>query len=330
MAAQALWPHAPPFRSGGVDASVEDTETLLSQWFGRPVVLTSSGRAALLLALRDLGLNRYRDRVAMSSKTASCVLDAVVRAAFPVDPAFSPDIDVSASLLIHQYGFRQKGRPKGPVVEDICHAFFETAESGSRNWAGDYAVFSLPKFFSLSGMVGGLVLATEDLAQRIKELRDQEGRPSKGQLLADRHALPLATGHELEAIYTRKLLCPAPDPGALVGFPATLAELADYGGRRAQVSRRVVDAIADSAWPAGWREMCSQRLPFAIPLFDEANRLGMIAKEFANIGLPSGIYSIDIACNFCHSNWQGALLLPAHNQLSDSVITDLVDIVGRR
>jgi hypothetical protein len=106
--------------------------------------------------------------VALSSTTAACVLDAVIRAAFPVDPADRPG-GVSATLLIQQFGLVQAWRPKDRVIEDICHAFYAAPDSGARDWAGDYAIVSLPKFFSLPGMAGAIVTRSAAIAARLRE-----------------------------------------------------------------------------------------------------------------------------------------------------------------
>ena len=127
---------------------------MLEEWFGSPVVLASSGRGAIKLALREFGLNRYRHRVALPRMISGCVLDAVVQHAFPIDAAGKDEFDLT--LLYHQYGFSQLMEPAGPTIEDICHAFFASCKTGRRPWRGQMAVFSLSKFFRTSTMVGGL------------------------------------------------------------------------------------------------------------------------------------------------------------------------------
>lgn len=302
-------------------------EALLQQWFGRPVVLTSSGRAALLLALRDAGLGRYRSRLAMPPLTAACVFDAVIRTAFPVDPAHDPD-PVDATLLIHQYGHRQVSVPDGLVIEDICHAFFGGPETGARRWRGDVAIFSLPKFFGTAGMAGGLVVADEQQADRLRDARDAAPRTDAEQLAHDRAGWRQTTGATLEAIYLRALLHPACDPAALAGLPASQAELAATGERRAAIARRLVDALPAASLPDEWRAICLADLPFAIPVFGDPARLDDLAGRIEAIGIESGPFRIDKRRNMRAPDFQSAILLPCHQQIDDDCLDALVGAIG--
>src|SRR4029079_5467621 len=158
--------HAPAFKTAASVTTVREAEVVLSEWFGAPVVLTSSGRAAILLYLGVTGHDRYRHRVAVPRMISACVLDALIRRAFPVDAATPQAADTT--LLYHQYGFMQETRPRGHVLEDISHSCFASATTGVRPWAGDAAVFSLQKFFSIATMIGGLVVPDADLARTVR------------------------------------------------------------------------------------------------------------------------------------------------------------------
>ena len=86
---------------------------MLAEWFGRPVVLLSSGRTGIQLLLRLSGMNRHRDDLRVPPFLSRCVLNAVTYHAFPVHGGDS----ATGTLLYHQYGFTQRHEPKGFVIE---------------------------------------------------------------------------------------------------------------------------------------------------------------------------------------------------------------------
>src|SRR6266567_4107946 len=131
--------HALRFRDTPALLAVADAESVLSDWFGADVILTSSGRAAIHMYLQALGLNRYRSRIVLPRLISVCVVDAVIRSGFPVDAACG--IVGDASILYHQFGIPQCACPSGIVIEDICHALFASPSTGIRDWKGEVAVF---------------------------------------------------------------------------------------------------------------------------------------------------------------------------------------------
>lgn len=215
--------------------TIGEVEGLLERWFDRPVVLTSSGRSALLLCLQELGLQRYVHRVAMPPLTGLCVYDAVCRAAFPVDPATDHG-PVDVTVLIHQYGFQLKDRPSGPVIDDICHAFFAGPATGARDWVGDMAVFSLPKFFRTYGMVGGIIVADSKLADALRQRRNAAPELSAGQIAADQTAWRMGNRVEIEQVYLRALLHPACSSDAFGLLPSDCTGLRKVGEQREAVT----------------------------------------------------------------------------------------------
>ena len=305
----------------GPPIAVEDTEARLSAWFGRPVVLTSSGRAALLLAFRQLGLNRYASRIAMPPRTAQCVFDAVTRAAFPVDPARDGG-PVDATLLIHQYGHLLLDRPTGAVIEDICHAFFARPDSGARDWAGAMAVFSLPKFFATAGMCGGIVAADEALASALRARRDAAPALAAADLAADRETWRKGAPAALEQAYLRALLHPAPSAVALSGLPD---DLAATGARRAAVTAALLEAIPPAALDPAWRAMCRQALPFALPVFAAPDDLARLVESLRAMHVETGLFRIDRARKMAKPDPQIAALVPCHHAIGDAEVQAMAD-----
>lgn len=317
-------PVATPARSS---LSVAEGEALLGEWFGRPVVLTSSGRAALLLALRRSGLNRYRSRVAIAPRTAQCVLDAVIRAAFPVDPVTDRG-ETQATVLIHQYGFIQIGTPESPVIEDICHSFFADPANGKRAWRSPMAIFSLPKFLGMTGMCGGLAVESDALAVALREQRDQAAAMSDAAREDDRQGWLSGAAEGLEEIYLRALLHPACNPAALTGLPETVDGLSAIGERRAETTRRLVDSIPEAWLEPGWRAMCRGSLPYALPIFADAEATKQLVGAAAALGFETGVYQVDRSRNMFDPRWGPAVLLPCHHAISGQSIDDLVDVIA--
>jgi len=301
---------------GRLPSTVAAAEAVLEQWFARPVVLMSSGRAALLLAFRHAGLDRYASRIAMSPCTAQCVFDAVTRAAFPVDPA-TDKAPVQLTLLIHQYGYRQLSAPAAPVIEDICHSFFASPTSGDRRWAGSLAAFSLPKFLGMSGMVGGLVVESCDLADELRAQRDSAPVLPPDTAERDRQAWLAGKQETMEEIYLRALLHPACSLQSLNGLPTEVSALRAIGEQRAAVARRLIDAIPDALLNDDWRRLCRHSLPYALPVFIGDREPSRAVASLEELGLETGVYCVDRHRNMIAPSWARAILLPCHHTVDE-------------
>ncbi len=306
---------APPHCNDGKPASVGNVEALLAEWFEAPVVLTSSGRSALLLAFQDLGLSRYKSRIAMSPKTAACVFDAVIRVAFPVDAASSDAASADAALVIHQYGHLQKGKPAGPIVEDICHNFFASAATGARDWLGEYAAFSLPKFMTTAGMVGGLILRSDAVANRVRALRDEFASRDPEDLRHSRAEWRRGRTGQAQA-QLAALLNAKPDPHAIGTFPETLQGVRSFAKIRVTNTEALLAELSQSALPGDWLGMCAASLPFAIPVFGTRQDLALLAHRLDPLLDDTSIYAVDLNRSHKNPDFQPALLLPAHNLIS--------------
>lgn len=300
---------------------------MLASWFGRPVVLTSSGRAALLLALRHWEMNRYHSRIAISPRTAQCVFDAVTRAAFPVDPATDAS-ETQATVLIHQYGFIQSTLPQGLVIEDICHSFFAAPESGGRDWRGPVAIFSLPKFLGMAGMCGGLVAENDALAAELRQQRDRAPTLSDTILERDRQDWLSGSAVAIDEIYLRALLYPACHPAALGGLPATHEQLSAIGKQRAATIGRLVDSLPASWLDDEWRAMCTGSLPYALPVFADGEDAKRLSDAVTELGFDTGIFKVDRNRNMFDPDWKQAVLLPCHHAMDGSSLDRLVNAIA--
>ena len=323
--------HAPPLESAGASPGVAAFEALLARWFEAEVVLTSSGRAALLLWLTHVGLNRYRHRIALPRMMAACVFDAVIRRGFPVDVVEKTEAD--ATIFYHQYGFTQTGRPRGArIVEDLCHGFFATPSSGAREFAGEAAIFSLPKFFGVRMMAGGVLTRDRALARDLRARRDSFPIPSvatRARQARAWHAEGKTGGPALEIVYLERLGNPRVADADLAGAPTTLRSMASIGAARRRVADALLASIPPASWPPGWREMLATTLPFAFPVFGPPARLAGADAALARLSVQAGLYQLDVARDQYAPDWRTALLLPCHHRISRGFLTRIREIVGK-
>jgi len=325
---------APP-AEGAPPADPETVERILSDWFERPVVLLGSGRAGLSLYLRALGLGRYRDRIAVPPYLSACVTDVLNRHAFPVHGTGG-----EATLLYHQYGLPQVFRPEGPVLEDICHRFFETAATGARDWIGEAAVFSLPKFLGIAGMGGGLVVKNDRLARQIRTYRDEAEAELPGMrdwmrtvvsaTYRDPSASPLAP--LLEPAYALLTRYPRPDGADLAGFPEGPSGLAGIGERRSRVAGRLLSALPDGAMPGPVRAALEGGIPFAFPFFGSGDTDWLRDRDtaLAEAGIHAGVYNVDVRMDMGRPDYRPCILVPCHQDVDEAGLDAIVGILGRQ
>jgi len=126
--------------------TVAQVEAMLEEWFGSPVVLTSSGRGALMLAFGQLGLNRYRNRIAMSPMISTCVVEAVAYHAFPVDAAAAGEFDADTGISPIRF---HAGGPVWRVESSRTSVTRSTRHQrrGRRVWLANLLSSVSPSFF---------------------------------------------------------------------------------------------------------------------------------------------------------------------------------------
>ncbi len=159
------WPRLPLF---GWSAFAGERDARLPCVLDQPrVVFTSSGRMAIALALRDLGVGKG-DRVLVPTYHCPTMIAPVVAAGatplfFPLDAAGAPRLDdivkwdlkgVRAMIAAHYFGLPQ---PMAwirrfcddhgiALIEDCAHAMFGEADGRPIGSHGHYAIASLTKF----------------------------------------------------------------------------------------------------------------------------------------------------------------------------------------
>ncbi len=315
--------HAPEPVAHPARRSRAQVEEILAEWFGADVVLTSSGRAAMMLFMTAVGMNRYRHRIEMPRMISACVFDAVIRRGFPIDAASRSPADMT--VLYHQYGIPQRYRPERTTLEDISHAFFANPRTGERAWVGEAASFSLPKFFPTAGMIGGLVVKKPGLAAELRSLRDaapettEEERAELGRVYRTRRGP--------DAVYLTRLLNPRIFDDETGGTPGSVAEIRAVGARRQEMFCRILEGVATAALPEGWRSLLSSALPFALPIFGEEGRLARADQELIKLGVSAGLFQIDRNRDMSKPDLSTALLLPCHEHISLCLADQMAEIL---
>ena len=308
--------------------SVEAVEALLSEWFGQPTLLFSSGRAACQLLGSELGLQPYQHRITVPRFLSRCILNSLNMNAFPVHEA-----GADAVLFYHQYGFRQRVTPREAlVIEDACHCFFSGPQSGVRPWVGQGTAFSLPKFFSIHGPAGALVIQDRQLFRRVQKRRDGQSAIDPETELWRRKVIVAANSgadtHLLEGAYALLTEFPGPDLSALAGFPANIDELNRIGEMRAARLRLLAEGLGDE-YPAFLMDL-GQDLPYALPYFGDGDRvrLGAIADRLTReLGIHAGLYHLDRRCNLYDPDFQPCVLLPCHQYVPETLLQNAISII---
>lgn len=314
---QIVFRHAPPIEDNGPSPGVAGLEAVLTRWFDAEVVLTSSGRAAMLLWLTEAGLDRYRDRICVPRMIATCVLDAVIKRGFPIDIVGAPLAE--ATIFYHQYGFTQAVAPSGGrVLEDICHAFFSTPSSGARDFVGEAAIFSLPKFCGLGAMAGGLLTRDKALAQALRTRRDAfpplpaEARARHSQIWRESS---ISGGTPLEILYLERLANPRIADEELAGAPMDIKAIAAVGAQRRVILDAWLRLIPAGYLPDDWRQLLMTTLPFVCPVFGPSEKLARLNQFFSENGFHAGLYQIDTQRNCVAPVLASALLAPTHHRV---------------
>lgn len=316
----------PTWQGGDSPASVAACEAVLGEHFGHECVVTGSGRAAIDLVLRQSGLNRYRSRVALTPLISRCVLDVVVNHAYPIDPAENGVHDLV--VRYHQMGIPQTGVGFNvPVIEDICHAFFADPDVCIPDAGKGWALFSLPKFFPMAGMGGGIVTRDADEAHALRSLRDHSEPLTDAEQRSQQEDFHLAYSGDprynltLEMLYLKRRLNHRCHIRDISGFPSTIKALEMVRLRRRAVMERLLEALGEDMFPPSWQGKIAAWLPFALPIFlDSEERMNAAVKSLCAHGIQSGVYSIDVARDQAQPKLQRAVVVPCHQQLNDATI----------
>jgi hypothetical protein len=310
-------------------------ETLLSEWFGRPVILMAAGRCAIHLYLQAKGFHRYEHKVQVPQYMSQCVINTVTADAFPVEAPAKCD----ATLFYHQYGFSQRCEPHSDIViEDIAHSFFCSHDTGQRQWVGDAAVFSIPKFFGIGGFAGGLVIKDEKMAEKIREAIQSTPFVDAGVREWMREAVNSAYFDDIHNPKRLFVSCAyellnqvlRPDPYDLAGFPDCYGDITSIGMQRLERVNVYRSMMKGRSYPEEFWSDAEGILPFALPHFgtggaDSLNRVKDVLREH---GVMTDIYHVDVNRNMFSSDFRRCVLIPCHQNIPMEIFESICRAVS--
>lgn len=270
--------------------------TLPNIWDAPNIRPTSSGRAAIALALEAFGI-RPGDRVLVPTYHCATMVAPIAALGaepvfFPVLPSGAPAIDAiegildgrtRAIIVPHYFGLptpmaelrRFCDSHDLCLVEDCAHAFFGLSDQHPIGSWGDYAIASLPKFFPVAE--GGC------LASWRHELQPRPLNPRRFK----EEAKALANALELGARYGR-----FPGANSLI---KTLFAIKDRAARATMLEPVIATQPATLDVDALLREFQSDAIAFARPttvswwLARHYGRLHLITKRRRNYQLLAGL-----------------------------------------
>jgi hypothetical protein len=173
------------------------------------LIFTSSGRAAIAFALRDLQIGPGDDVLVPTYHCTTMIAPVVAAGArplfFPIDAAGAPRLDVIANMRIsraraiivaHYFGLPQPmtairrfcDEHRIALIEDCAHAMFGQNENRPVGTSGDYAIASLTKFLPTTD--GGCLVG-----RRRSELSRGPRRSAIDELRAIANAVELGAQH---------------------------------------------------------------------------------------------------------------------------------------
>lgn len=325
--------HPRMLRTGmGAEPDPVQLEQTLSDWFGAPALLFSSGRAAAHVFLQERGFDRNRNTIAVPRYLTRCILNALTLDAFPVR-----DTEADAILYYHPYGIRLTAPPReNLVIEDATHSFFGSEATGAREWRGDCAIFSLSKFFSTSGIAGVLVVFDEIEAERIRKRRDSfpaidpHVAAWRREVIVESNLQGAAwEGNRfLDSAYALLTEYPAVDPAALHGVPKDVDGLRAAGNARKAVLDRYAEKLGD-AFPRHLFRNGTSDLPFALPYAGEKQSpLVEIDRRLKGMGVNvRGVYQLNLSGSPYRRDERPALLLPVHQYLPLETVDEICSII---
>lgn len=148
----------------------------LRNHLGRDFFFTNSGRHALDLVLDHLKL-KQNDVVSIFTSLGNYYVSGCVTKTIEKYCKWSMDMEpkTKAILVIHEWGIPHPGIKQlcklgFPVIEDCAYAFASADDSGLVGKHGNYAIYSLTKFFSVN--FGGIVCGLSNLKFNMSEIQE--------------------------------------------------------------------------------------------------------------------------------------------------------------
>ncbi len=178
----------------GMGTEVQNFESELTNFFGRPAVCVANGTAALQLALQAVGLNNgdevlvqsltyvasFQAISATGAKPIACDVDPLTLCIDLADAQTKLTENTKAIMPVHYggavgdldgiYAFAKKNRLR--VIEDAAHAFGSYHKSVKVGAVGDIACFSFDGIKNITSGEGGCIVTNDKkVLEKLRDIR---------------------------------------------------------------------------------------------------------------------------------------------------------------
>ncbi len=318
-------------------------ESLLRDYFGKPVILLNAGRTGIFLTLAAKGFKKTQE-VLVPPYVSKCVLDTISECAVPT-LHLSPL--TKAVLVVHQYGYPQRmdeimtvaRKNNLLVIEDSAFSFGSIYKDAMVGSFGDAAIFTFPKAFET--ILGGC-LVTED-EQILSFAKDYLRRhdtfiwrslstlalfPATFEYGTGPGRLHTVANHLLTLAYSKFLYFPNPNKRVCHLFPKTKEEFA----RQLQVRKDNLAIFKEyfgntPAYPKDL-EQDIDVVPFVVPFFGQRDRLDRIVEVLSEKDIRTGVYHFDINRNMFDQKYVPAVLVPVHQVLDEAMMRSMCETIA--
>jgi hypothetical protein len=306
---------------------------MLENYWGRYVVLFSSGRSALKAYLLYKNYNLHRNSISIPKYLSKCVLDAITDCAFP---KWLPD-QTHALLYYHQYGYIQNcnflqniSQRYELIIEDCAHTFFYKSNLGIPS------IVSFSKFFNV-GCGGALIIDSQQEKDEILALRDsqlslsveKEKFVQKGFFAnLKKYNLSKEIITSLPVIYAMILTYIRPLTSTISNLPMTINALMSVRQERLDRFEILKNHIVNKKAREYLKEF--QEPPFIVPCcFAEHNLMHRLIRELSSIDVQGAIYHIDLNKNQFAPMYEPATIIPCHQNIPISTMKRMAEIVKK-
>jgi len=306
-------------------------ESILREYFGKPVVVLNAARTGLYLTLAAKGFKRT-DEVLVPPYMSKCVLNTITECAVPtlhVSPA------TKAILLVHQFGYPQNmdkvmalARTHNLlVIEDSAASFGSTYRGQRVGSFGDAAIFTFPKAFQT--ILGGCLVTKDkeilDFAHAYLRKQDTFVWRCVSTLALLPPVFDTSTvwpwvrriaNHLLTVSYSQFIYFPNPNERVCHLFPKTLDEfLCQIEIRKRNLAIFKSYFAGTPAYPKSMEDN-SDIVPFFIPYFTDYDQCACLIRALAEQGIESALYHFDVHRNMFAPRYAPSLIVPCHQGIS--------------
>jgi len=330
---------------GARKKDVARVESILQDYFGKPVVVLNSARTGAYIALAAKKMKRT-DEVFVQPYMSKCILDTITECAVP---SLSLSAKTKAILVVHQYGYPQDmdsilnmARERDLlVIEDSAFSFGSRYKGKMVGSFGTCAIFSFPKAFST--ILGGC-LVTEDadilaFAREYLRRTDTGFRRSMSTLALlpslMENAAPSAAKRArwsrfLTLTYSQFLQFPNANKHVCRVFPRTLEEFS------LQIEARKKNLAVFRAHFGGTPsyphevEADSEVVPFVAPYFGDVATLERIDQLLLSHEVETrGVHHFDRNRTMLSPEYVPMLRIPVHQHISETKMNEICELIAR-